>query len=504
MEFLLQTWWSLSPTLQWLICAFAGFGVALFLCRLQFHKQQTRHAHAIQALKTTLEAGEKDATRLQKENTDLEIERARLRERVQRMDALERQLHQTHTREKELQQQLAASQADLRELNERLLQERRRSDEKLNTLAEAEKRLSDAFKALSAESLKASNTQFLELAKTTLEKYQQNARQDLKQRQENIQQLTQPIHERLEKFDGKLGELEKARIDAYAGLNTQVKNLMQTQIPQLHAETAKLVKALRQPHVRGRWGEVQLRRVVEMAGMLEHCDFVEQVGTDTDENRLRPDMIVKLPGGRHIIVDAKTPVDAYLSAVEAEDEPQRQRLLARHAQQVRKHITDLGRKAYQDQFDFTPEFAILFVPGEAFFSAALTQDLEIIEYGAEKKVIPASPTTLIALLKAVAYGWQQEALAQNAKQIADLGQELYTRIQKLAEHWNKLGKNLDQAVHSYNASVGSLESRVLATARKFPPLAGKTEEQTLKQPTTIDNRARPLSTTELLEGTSDH
>ena len=378
-------------------------------------------------------------------------------------------------------------------LTERLTQERNQSEAKLRALAEAETRFSDAFKALSAESLKANNAQFLALAKHTLEKYQQGAQQDLELRRQGIEQLTQPIHTRLEKFDGKLSELEKARIDAYAGLKAQVQSLMETQLPQLHAETAKLVQALRQPHARGRWGEVQLRRVVELAGMLEHCDFREQAQVEAETSRLRPDLVVQLPGGRRLVVDAKAPLNAYLNAVEAEAETTRQAELRRHAAQMKKHITDLGRKAYQDQFDFTPEFVVLFIPGEAFFSAALTQDPELIEYGSERKVIPAGPTTLIALLKAVAYGWQQEALAQNARDIAKLGQELYARIRKLAEHWGKVGKNLDQAVRSYNDSVGSLESRVLATARQFPTLAGKVEAAALPEPSVIERRSRALS-----------
>ena len=428
--------------------------------------------------------------------------RAKRAELLRRLEGCDHELNETRTKWEQLLQVKQDLEIKHATLEERLEQERKQAAEKLTLLAEAEKRFSDAFKALSTESLAASNHQFLQLAKATLEKYQQGAQQDLSLRQQRIEQLTRPIHERLEKFDGKLHALEKARIDAYAGLNSQVKSLMETQLPQLHAETAKLVQALRQPHARGRWGEVQLRRVVEIAGMLEHCDFTEQAATDNEASRLRPDLVVRLPGGRRIVIDAKTPLDAYLNAVEAEDEAGRQRHLGRPAAQVKKHITDLGRKAYQDQFDFTPEFVVLFVPGEAFFSAALVQDPEMIEYGAERKIIPASPTTLIALLKAVAYGWQQEALARNAHEIARLGQELYARIRKLAEHWNKVGKNLDQAVRSYNDAVGSLESRVLVTARQFPALAGKKDDQeTLKEPIAIERHSRPLSAVELVETT---
>ncbi len=362
-------------------------------------------------------------------------------------------------------------------LEERLTQERRQASEKLALLDEAQKTLANAFKALSSEALKSNNQSFLDLARETLGKFQQGARDDLGARQKAIEQLTQPIHERLEKFDGKLDDLERTRIGAYRALDQQLKSLVDTHLPQLHRETENLVKALRQPATRGRWGEIQLRRVVEMAGMLEHCDFDQQVSQTTETGLLRPDLIVRLPGGRHIVVDAKTPIEGYLEAIEAKDDAARNLALVRHARQLRNHIVQLGRKDYFAQFDPTPEFVVLFVPGEAFFSAALAEQPDLIEYGTGQGVIPASPTTLIALLKAVAYGWRQEALAKNAQEIADLGRELYERIAKLAEHWSTVGRRLDQTVAAYNQSVGTLERRVLVSARRFHELKAARGEE---------------------------
>jgi len=399
-------------------------------------------------------------------------------------------------------EELAGLRAVRATLEERLAQERKAAADKFVLLEEARAKLSDAFQALSAEALKSNNESFLKLAQENLRRFQQGAQSDLEKRQQAIEQLTRPIRERLEKFDGKLDELEKSRHGAYRALDTQLKALVETHLPQLHRETADLVKALRQPQTRGRWGEIQLKRVVEMAGMLEHCDFEQQVSQSTDTgSRQRPDLIVHLPGGRQVIVDAKAPVDAYLTAVEAQSDTTRQAALAHHAQQVKNHITQLGRKSYFEQFDPSPEFVVLFVPGEAFFSAALTQDPTLIEYGAENRVIPASPTTLIALLKAVAYGWRQEAMTQNAIEVAALGKELYERIATLAEHWSRVGSRLNQAVDAYNSSVGTLERRVLPSARKFRDLRAVSADREIESLAPVTVETRPLTAPEIIAPT---
>ncbi len=416
-----------------------------------------------------------------------------------RLTELRQNLLQTQQQLEKLRNEHSTSRSTNAELQERLIQEQKASKEKLTLLEDARSKLADAFKVLSSEALRSNNESFLKLARENLQRFQQGAQTDLEKRQQAIEQLTQPIRERLEKFDGKLDQLEKSRLGAYQALDTQLKALVETHLPQLHRETADLVKALRQPQARGRWGEVQLKRVVEMAGMLEHCDFDQQVShTDDTGNRQRPDMIVHPPGGRQVVVDAKAPVEAYLEAVEAQDEVARNHALVHHARQVREHITQLSKKAYFDQFDPTPEFVVLFVPGEAFFSAALTQDHTLIEYGAENRVIPASPTTLIALLKAVAYGWRQEAMAQNAVEVAALGKELYERIATLAEHWSKVGNRLNQAVDAYNSSVGTLERRVLPSARRFRDLRTVSADKDIEALSPITVETRPLTAAELV------
>ena len=378
----------------------------------------------------------------------------------------------------------------------RLEQERKAAAEQLALLEQAQSRLSDAFKALSAEALSTNNQSFLQLAKATLEKFQETAKGDLDKKQQAFSELVKPVRDSLEKVDGKIQALEKAREGAYQGLTQQMKYLMEAH-NHLRTETGNLVRALRAPNVRGRWGELQLQRVVEMAGMLEHCDFQQQKTVNGEDGRLRPDLIVRLPGGKQIAVDAKAPLDAYLEAIESADESTRKARMADHAKQIRSHMSSLSRKAYWEQLKPAPEFVVLFLPGESFFSAALEHDPSLIELGVDEKVILATPTTLIALLRAVAYGWKQEHLARNAQEISDLGRELYKRISDMAGHWSKVGKSLGSAVENYNRAVGSLELRVLTTARKFKELHAAADSLEIEESDPVDQAPRALQAPEL-------
>jgi DNA recombination protein RmuC len=384
--------------------------------------------------------------------------------------------------------ELVASRA---RLESTLESERKTSTEKVELVTRASEELRNAFKAMASDALKSNNSSFLVIAEETLKRFQSQARGDLEARQKAVADMVAPVRDSLNKVDTQIQQLEVERGKAYSALHTQVQSLIITQ-KELQSETGNLVRALRTPNVRGRWGEIQLRRVVEIAGMLSYCDFTEQESVTTESGRLRPDLVVKLPGGKHVVVDAKTPLQAFLEAFETTDEDARRACLANHARQVRDHMKILSGKNYWEQFEATPEFVVMFLPGETFFSAALEQDSGLIEHGVLNRVIPASPTTLIALLKAINYGWNQEKLARNAQQISALGKELHDRLRLLAGHITQVGTGLDRAVESYNKAVGSLESRVLVSARKFAELGASVADD-IPELEPIETTARALS-----------
>ncbi|MGE3954875.1 MAG: DNA recombination protein RmuC [Parachlamydiales bacterium] len=354
---------------------------------------------------------------------------------------------------------------------------------------EVEERLVHTFKSLSSDALAQNNASFLQLAKGQLERLQEGATHELDKRRQAIDALLTPVRTTFEKFEGKLSELERTRAEQSASLKAQISSLASLQ-QELAQETTKLSTALKATAIRGRWGEIQLRRVVELAGMVDHCDFYEQQTATSEEGRLRPDLLIRLPAGRNVVVDAKAPLDAYLEASEAKTEESRRFLLQKHAQQIRNHVKALASRGYTEHFKPSPEFVVLFLPGEAFYSAALASDPTLIELGAEKGVILATPTTLIALLRAVFYGWRQENLSANAEKVSALGRELYKRLQLMSGHFGRVGKSLEASVKAYNEALGSLERRVLVTARQFETLEG-IETDALEPPPPIELSVRP-------------
>lgn len=372
-------------------------------------------------------------------------------------------------------------------------------EEKIHLLEVAKGQLSDSFRALSADALQKNNQAFLDLAKSVFSQFHVQAEGSLKQREIAVQNLVEPIHKTLGTMQTKIEDLEKTRVGAYESLRQQITSLMETQ-KSLRDETINLTQALKSPTVRGRWGEIQLKRVVELAGLSDHCDFTEQVTLTNDEDVTgRPDMIVHLPGQKNLIVDAKVPLNSYLSALETSEESNRLHHMQNHARHIRNHVNILAKKQYWSMNDkkITPEFTIMFLPGDTFLSSALEVDPSLIEDSIQKRIIITTPPTLIALLHAVAYSWRQESLTENARHIRDLGAELYKRMGDMSYHISKLGSNLDSAVQSYNKSIGSIEARILPTARKFKDLQVVAVQSEMPPLVPIETQARSFLAPEM-------
>lgn len=362
--------------------------------------------------------------------------------------------------------------------------------ERDGSLEAANARLVQSFSELSTQSLKANSESFLQLAEQHLNVHNEKAKRELGEREKAVEALVKPIRDALESSNKQISELEKSRSEAYGSIRTQLE-AMQISQKSLKQETQNLVNALRRPEVRGRWGEITLRRLVELAGMVEHCDFQEQVHTVGEGQVVRPDMVVNLPDGGQLVVDVKTPLDAYLEAAEAENDTKRKLALERHAKNVRAHIRALSTKAYWEQFDESPEFVILFIPGDQFLSAALNEEPDLIEVALSQHIMLATPTSLVALLKAVAYSWRQVALTENAKEIRKLAEDLYGRLGTFVGHMNQMGKQLARSVEHYNKAVGSLERSVLPGARKFTEL-GVHEKKQIEKLGTLDPVPRTM------------
>jgi len=371
--------------------------------------------------------------------------------------------------------------------------ERHAASERIAELEKARASLSETFGALSNKALKDNSVEFLKLAQENLKQFQIQAQNNLTEKEKSFESLVKPIKETLEKTEKQIREMEMERKQAHSSL-TQHLNTMLEAHQALQGETRNLVNALRRPEVRGQWGELTLKRLAELAGMVEHCDFYEQEHTATEHGSLRPDMIVRMPGQREIVVDVKTPLDAYISATETTDEAQRTLHLQRHTKNVRERVKELSSKGYWAQFKHSPDFVVLFIPGEQFLSAALDNDPKLLEYAMQQKVILATPTSLVALMRAIAYGWRQESLAKNADQIREIGSELYHRLAIFTEHLSKIGKSLTSSVQSFNKAVGSLDTRILPSAKKFTEL-GITSEKPIESVKQIETSTRSIETT---------
>jgi len=383
-------------------------------------------------------------------------------------------------------------------LQTKLDSERIASAEKLQALEQARAQMEHTFKSLSSEALKHNNEEFLKLANENLKQFQNSAKHELSEKEKAIETLVKPIKDALVKSEQQMHSIEKERKHAYGALQQHLETMSLNQSA-LQNETRNLVQALRRPEVRGQWGEMTLKRLAELAGMVEHCDFFTQESIKTEDAALqRPDMIVRMPDGREIVVDVKTPLDAYLTAVDAANDEERDAALQRHCKNVKQRVNELASKAYWNQLKNTPDFVVLFIPGDQFLSTALDYDASLLEDALSKQVILATPTSFVALLRAVAYGWRQEQLAENADKIREVGEELYQRLAVFSDHLAKLGKSMDSSTKHFNNAVGSFDTRILPSARKFKEL-GINEKKSVKQPEQIETATRSLETSEFDE-----
>jgi DNA recombination protein RmuC len=413
-----------------------------------------------------------------------------------RISELRRALHERESVAAQLQQEVAAARQEAARLAAELSAARQAAAEKFAVLQTAEAKLREAFAALSSEALRSNNEAFLQLARTSFNELQRTATLDLDGRQKAIETLVHPLKESLTKVDAKLQEVESGRAAAQALLTEQIRSLTQAQ-QQLYLETNRLSRALRSPNVRGQWGELQLRRVLESAGMVEGSHYEIKESAMGQGGRLTPDVLVKLPGGRNVVVDAKVPLTAFLDASECQDDEAREAKIRDHARQLKDHVNRLAGKSYWTHFQPAPDIVVMFVPGEPLLTSALQSDPSLLEFSMNRGVMLASPLTLIALLRAIAYGWQQETVAKNAQEISDLGRSLYDRIAKLAEHFENVGRSLAKSVEAYNSAVGTLESRVLVTARRLKD-KGVTAAEEFAELETVDHTPRPLGAPELV------
>lgn len=456
-----------EQVLTWATAALAILALALLL-----------RAAALRRTVRALRPLEDEARSLREELIEQRAQTARLPELMQSIEDL-RRLHGDE------QQLRISAETELKTLKSE-------HAARLEELRGMKKEMEDRFSTLASGVLQQNSESFLKLVTERFKTHETTATEDLEKRRTAIENLVKPLNEKLTVFDTRIKEIEKARNDAYGAIREQVRQLAEGQA-HLGTETRKLVQALRAPKTRGRWGEMQLRQVFDMAGMAENVDYTLEHHMETDEGARRPDAIVQIPGGKSIVIDAKTPLEAYLDALECETPEQQQHHLARHAAQVRQHVKLLSSKAYQDQIPTTPDFVVMFIPGETFVSAAVEADTDLIEYAFERKVLIATPTTLMALVKAIAYGWQQEKMAENAVEVQKVAKELYDRLNTFGGHLDSVGKALNRSVDHYNKAVASMDSRVLPSARKFEAMGVVTQGSEIEAPNMVETQARGLA-----------